>query len=165
MRHFTNQFMQINVAILTVSDTRTVENDFSGQEIQALLRETNHKIVNYEIVKDDVKEITSIVLAWCVDLEINTIIINGGTGFSQRDTTYEAVSFLLEKEMKGFGELFRSLSFQAIGANAMFSRSVAGCRNKTAIYALPGSTNAVKLGMESLILPTVHHFVEELHRS
>jgi molybdenum cofactor biosynthesis protein B len=163
--HNSNQRVLINAAILTVSDTRTIENDGSGQEIQSILLTANHSIVNYKIEKDEQILITSIVQAWCEDPSINTIIITGGTGFSPRDTTYEAVLFLLEKEMQGFGELFRSLSYNDIGANAMFSRSIAGCCNKTAIYVLPGSTKAVKLAMNKLIIPTVQHFVGELNRT
>ncbi len=162
--HHHNPSISIHTAILTVSDTRTKENDKSGQEIQHLLTEHGHTLSKYEIVKDDFSAITDIIRSWCEDPTIQVIIITGGTGFTPRDITYEAVSGLLQKEMQGFGELFRSLSFTEIGPKAMFSRAVAGSRNGKGMYALPGSTNAVKLAMNQLILPTCQHFVEELHR-
>lgn len=163
--HRPYQTIPISVAILTVSDTRTFENDGSGQTIQSLLQLHNLNIVKYTIVKDEMMDITTTVQKWCDNRDINTIIITGGTGFAPRDITYEAVSPLLEKEMQGFGELFRSLSFAEIGPHAIFSRAVAGSRNETAIYVVPGSINAVKLAINKLILPTVHHFIEELNRS
>ena len=160
----TNKYPFIKAAILTVSDTRTVENDRSGQTIKQILEDNNHIVIDYQIVKDDFHNIVSILEEWCEKSDIQAIIITGGTGFTARDITYEAVTSLLEKEMTGFGELFRMLSYEEIGARAMFSRATAGSKNKTPIYALPGSTNAVKLGTEKLILPSVSHFIEELHR-
>ncbi|GGH86293.1 molybdenum cofactor biosynthesis protein B [Pullulanibacillus pueri] len=162
--HQTHLNFPIATAVLTVSDTRTIETDKSGKEIIHLLQDHHHEIVDYKIVKDDFQDITSTIQSWCEATSIQVIIINGGTGFSPRDVTYEAVSALLDKEMYGFGELFRSLSFDDIGARAMFSRAIAGCCQDTSLYALPGSTNAVKLAMQKLIIPTMHHFVEELHR-
>ncbi len=162
--HHHNPSLSIRTAILTVSDTRTKENDKSGQTIQHLLTKHGHTVSDYQIVKDNLSTITDTIRSWCENPAIQAIIITGGTGFTPRDVTYEAVSGLLEKEMQGFGELFRSLSFTEIGAKAMFSRAVAGSRNGKGIYALPGSTNAVQLAMNQLILPTCQHFVEELHR-
>jgi molybdenum cofactor biosynthesis protein B len=162
--HNHNPSISIRAAILTVSDTRTKEDDKSGKEIQSLLTEQQHSVYEYQIVKDDLSSITSTVHSWSENPNVQVIIITGGTGFTPRDVTYEAVSSLLEKEMQGFGELFRSLSYTEIGPKAMFSRAVAGSLNGKAIYALPGSTNAVKLAMNQLILPTCQHFVEELHR-
>ncbi|GGE50681.1 molybdenum cofactor biosynthesis protein B [Pullulanibacillus camelliae] len=159
-----NQTLQIAAAILTVSDTRNVDTDKSGQAIIQSLQAHQHKIVDYKIVKDELQDITSTLQSWCEEAAIQVVILNGGTGFSPRDVTYEAISALLDKEMYGFGELFRSLSYDDIGARAMFSRAIAGSCGETAIYALPGSTNAVKLAMQKLILPTMQHFVEELHR-
>ncbi|WP_203362607.1 MogA/MoaB family molybdenum cofactor biosynthesis protein [Bacillus sp. REN10] len=162
--HPTHAQTSVHAAILTVSDTRTMENDKSGQHIQSLLKAAEFDVVQYRIVKDEQQAITSQVHSWCEDPTINAIIVTGGTGFTPRDITYEALTSLFEKEMSGFGELFRSLSYTDIGPRAMFSRAVAGCKNKTAIYALPGSTNAVKLGMNQLIIPTVQHFIGELNR-
>ncbi|MFJ8261913.1 molybdenum cofactor biosynthesis protein B [Rummeliibacillus sp. NPDC094406] len=162
--HPTHKDLTIHAAILTVSDTRTVETDKGGQQIKALLEDAGFHTVQYRIVKDDAATISQQVRAWCEDTHINAIIVTGGTGFTSRDVTYEALTPLFEKEMHGFGELFRSLSYEEIGPRTMFSRAVAGCLQQTAIYALPGSTNAVKLGMSQLIIPTVQHFIGELYR-
>lgn len=162
--HPTHKDCDIHAAVLTVSDTRTTDTDKGGQQIKVLLEEVGFHTAEYCIVKDDAATITQQVQAWCDDPNINTIIVTGGTGFTSRDVTYEAVTPLFEKEMHGFGELFRSLSYEEIGPRTMFSRAVAGCLKQTAIYALPGSTNAVKLGMSKLIIPTVQHFIGELHR-
>ncbi|WP_338754414.1 MogA/MoaB family molybdenum cofactor biosynthesis protein [Bacillus sp. FJAT-52991] len=162
--HPTHSSTPVLAAILTISDSRTIENDKSGQQIRTSLETAHFSVVQYTIVKDERTVIMDQVQAWCEDPAINAIIINGGTGFTPRDITYEALTSLFEKEMSGFGELFRSLSYTEIGPRAMFSRAVAGCRNQTAIYALPGSTNAVKLGMNQLIIPTVQHFIGELNR-
>ncbi|MFJ8245943.1 molybdenum cofactor biosynthesis protein B [Peribacillus asahii] len=162
--HHHNPSISVCTAILTVSDTRTKENDTSGKEISNLLTEQQHTVHDYQIVKDELSLITSTIQDWCKNPLIQMIIITGGTGFTPRDVTYEAVSSLLDKEMQGFGELFRSLSYIEIGPKSMFSRAVAGSLDGKAIYALPGSTNAVKLAMNKLILPTCQHFVEELNR-
>ncbi len=162
--HKFSDSLSVKVAVLTISDTRTTENDRSGQSIQTLLRSNSHTIIDYKIIKDELASIQEVVKNWSDDSEIQAIILNGGTGFSPRDVTFEAVSQLFDKQMDGFGELFRMLSYEEIGSKAMFSRSTAGSKGNTAIYALPGSTNAVKLAMEKLILPTMPHFVEELVR-
>lgn len=162
--HPTHNQLSIRAAILTVSDTRTKANDFGGQRIQSLLQDASFDLVDYQISKDEPLEIADQIKKWCADQTINTIIITGGTGFTPRDQTYDTILPLFEKEMMGFGELFRSLSYEEIGPKAMFSRATAGSREKTAIYVLPGSTNAVTLAMTKLILPTVQHFVGELHR-
>lgn len=162
--HPTHNQLSIQAAILTVSDTRTKANDFGGQRIQSLLQEASFELVDYKISKDEPLEIANQIKKWCANHTINTIIVTGGTGFTPRDQTYDTILPLFEKEMMGFGELFRSLSYEEIGPKAMFSRATAGNREKTAIYVLPGSTNAVTLAMTKLILPTVQHFVGELNR-
>lgn len=162
--HKHNESAIVRVAVLTVSDTRNVENDESGKLIKSLLIENNHIVQDYKITKDDILSIDSIVNSWCENANIEVIIVTGGTGFTKRDVTYEAISRLLDKEMQGFGELFRSLSYREIGPKAMFSRAIAGTINGRAVYAIPGSKNAVKLAMTKLILPTCQHFVEELNR-
>ncbi|WP_227939653.1 MogA/MoaB family molybdenum cofactor biosynthesis protein [Alkalihalobacillus deserti] len=161
MHHLTNSNC-VNIAILTISDTRNFENDRSGQTIKSLLESKNHQIIDYKVVIDELPLIQTIIKDWVADSTIQTIILNGGTGFSPRDVTYEAITELLNKKMDGFGELFRMLSYEEIGPKALFSRAVAGNIGTTAIYALPGSTNAVKLAINKLILPTLPHFVEEL---
>ena len=162
--HPTHHQLPIQAAILTVSDTRTMADDHGGQRIQSLLQEASFELVDYQMTKDEPHEISKHVKKWCIDHTINTIIVTGGTGFTPRDQTYDTILPLFEKEMMGFGELFRTLSYEEIGPKAMFSRATAGSRNKTAIYVLPGSTNAVTLAMTKLILPTVQHFVGELNR-
>ncbi len=162
--HKHNESAIVRVAVLTVSDTRNIENDQSGKLIKSLLIENNHIVQEYKITKDDILSIDSIVNSWCENANIEVIIVTGGTGFTKRDVTYEAISRLLDKEMQGFGELFRSLSYTEIGPKAMFSRAIAGTINGRAVYAIPGSKNAVKLAMTKLILPTCQHFIEELNR-
>lgn len=154
----------IRAAILTVSDTRTKEDDFGGQKIQSLLQEASFEVIDYQLTKDEPSEIAAQIKKWCTNQTINTIIVTGGTGFSPRDQSYETILPLFEKEMVGFGELFRSLSYEEIGPKAMFSRATAGSVEKTAIYLIPGSLNAVTLAVTKLILPTVQHFVGELNR-
>ncbi|RNC97665.1 MogA/MoaB family molybdenum cofactor biosynthesis protein [Lysinibacillus halotolerans] len=162
--HPTHAQHPIRAAILTVSDTRTKVDDLGGQRIQSLLQEASFEVIDYQISKDEPSEISKYVLEWCENQTINTIIVTGGTGFTPRDQTYDTIVPLFEKEMVGFGELFRSLSYEDIGPKAMFSRATAGSRGSTAFYLLPGSVNAVTLAMTKLILPTVQHFVGELNR-
>ncbi|WDU77747.1 MogA/MoaB family molybdenum cofactor biosynthesis protein [Lysinibacillus sp. G01H] len=162
--HPTHQQQPIQVALLTVSDTRTKADDYAGQRIQSLLQEAAFEVVDYQLTKDEPLDIARYVKKWCSDPTINTIIVTGGTGFTPRDQTYDTILPLLEKEMMGFGELFRMLSYEEIGPKAMFSRATAGSLQQTAIYVLPGSTNAVTLAMTKLIVPTVQHFVGELKR-
>ena len=160
--HPTHQQEVVRAAVVTLSDTRTVETDKGGQLIQQLLTQSDFFVSDYVILKDDVDVLRQTLKAYSSDASINTIILTGGTGFTKRDVTFDAVSEIIEKEMTGFGELFRQLSYEEIGPKAMFSRAIAGSVNETAIYALPGSSNAVTLGMTKLILPTVQHFLGEL---
>ncbi|WP_339262134.1 molybdenum cofactor biosynthesis protein B [Lysinibacillus sp. FSL K6-3209] len=162
--HPTHHQQPIQVALLTVSDTRTKANDHAGQRIQTLLQEATFEVVDYQLTKDEPRDIARYVKQWSSDPCINTIIVTGGTGFTPRDQTYDTILPLFEKEMMGFGELFRTLSYDEIGPRAMFSRATAGSIQQTAIYVLPGSTNAVSLAMTKLIVPTVQHFVGELNR-
>lgn len=162
--HPTHHQLPIRAAILTVSDTRTKTNDLSGQRIQKYLQEATFELIDYQITKDEPLEIANQIKKWCNDETINTILVTGGTGFTPRDQTYDTLLPLFEKEMMGFGELFRTLSYEEIGPKAMLSRATAGSREKTAIYVIPGSVNAVTLAMTKLILPTVQHFVGELNR-
>lgn len=162
--HPSHTELEISVAVLTVSDTRTVETDTGGQRIHELLHEAGFSISDYLIEKDEPTQLIRHVQNWSNQPSIHAIIVTGGTGFTPRDQTYEAITPLFEKEMTGFGEIFRTLSYEEIGPKAMFSRATAGCLNETAIYLLPGSKNAVGLAMEKLILPTVKHFVGELKR-
>lgn len=154
----------VNCVVITVSDTRTEETDSSGKLIQTLLKENGHIITNYKILKDVPVLIRDTVANAITDNYLHAVIINGGTGVSKRDTTFEAVDSLLEKRLDGFGELFRYLSFQEIGSAAMMSRATAGVYRGKVIISIPGSESAVRLAMEKLILPELGHIVWEINR-
>lgn len=155
----------IRCKVVTVSDTRSEETDKSGKYIHELLESADHLIVGYEIVKDEPREIREAVIAGGSRKDIDAVLINGGTGIAKRDVTHEVVEELLEKEMHGFGELFRFLSYtEDIGSAAMLSRAVAGTLYDTAIFSMPGSSGAVKLAMNKLILPELRHVVAELKK-
>lgn len=152
----------VRCAVLTVSDTRTRETDTSGRLIRDLLGMRGHVVAASEIVPDDPGRIREIVAEWAAGDDVQAILTNGGTGIAARDTSYEAIAGLLEKRIDGFGELFRMLSFQEIGAAAMLSRAVAGVHRGKLVVAMPGSTNAVKLAMTQLVLPELGHLVYEI---
>lgn len=152
----------VRCAVLTVSDTRTEATDKSGTLIRELLRAANHPIVAYRVVPDEPDQIGPLLAEWSADPGIDVVISNGGTGIAARDTTYDVVASRIEKRLDGFGELFRMLSWDEVGAAAMLSRAVAGVMGSTVVFALPGSTNAVRLAMEKLILPEVAHVVYEI---
>ncbi|MCU0526070.1 MAG: molybdenum cofactor biosynthesis protein MoaB [Elainella sp. Prado103] len=153
----------LHCAVLTVSDTRTIETDRSGQVIRQLLQTANHVVQDYQILPDQPDQIRSQVLAWCQVDRLQAILLNGGTGIAPRDTTFDAIEQLLEKTLPGFGELFRWLSYPEIGSRAMASRAVAGVCQGKLIFSMPGSSNAVQLAMEKLILPELAHLVRQLH--
>lgn len=152
----------VNVAVLTISDTRTRVDDRSGELIRQNLLWRGHEVRAYEIVPDDPATIVATLTTWIDDEAIEAIVTNGGTGIAGRDNTYDAITGLLEKRLDGFGEIFRMLSYAEIGAAAMLSRAIAGVANGTAIFATPGSSNAVKLAMEKLIGPELGHVVHEI---
>lgn len=154
----------LKFAVVTISDTRTKENDESGKIIMKMLEEKGHKINYYNIVKDDAAKVRAKVKKLLADNKIQIIITNGSTGIGNRDIAVEAIKPLLEKNLVGFGELFRTLSYQEIGSASMLSRAFAGVANKKIIFCLPGSKKAVKLGMEKLILPQVKHMVWVLEK-
>jgi molybdopterin adenylyltransferase len=154
----------LGFAILTMSDSRTPETDTSGQFIREAVTAAGHKVVRYALVKDDPLQIRSELQAALADREVAVIVTNGGTGISLRDNAYETVVGLLDKRLDGFGELFRTLSYQEIGAAAMLSRAVGGITRGKVVFSLPGSTKAVKLGMEKLILPQAGHLYFELQK-
>lgn len=146
------QFLPTNVAVLTVSDTRTFETDKSGKTIVNYLKEAGHTLKDRKIVKDEIETVRSTVKNWAESGEIEFIIITGGTGVTQRDVTPEAVTPLFNKHIPGFGELFRYLSFGEIGTSTLLSRADAGLIGHTIVFLLPGSTGACRLGMEKIIL-------------
>ncbi|MEM7795073.1 MAG: molybdenum cofactor biosynthesis protein B [Cyanobacteria bacterium P01_C01_bin.118] len=153
-------FVPAVCGVITVSDTRTVDTDKSGQLIQSTLQAAGHQIGAYRLVKDEPDQIA--VLVQQLIPTVDVIITNGGTGIAPRDTTYDAIATLLDKEIPGFGEIFRHLSYAEIGSRAMASRATAGVYQSTLIFLLPGSSNAVTLAMEALILPELQHLTRQL---
>ena len=145
--------------MLTVSDSRSEADDTSGQHIERTLTDAGHTVVLRRIVKDDPDQINDQLHRWIDDPKIDVICCTGGTGVGRRDTTTDVVDRLLQKKLDGFGELFRMLSWHQIGAAAMLSRAVAGLVGRTVIFVMPGSTKAVALAMEKLILPELPHLV------
>ena len=141
----------LNVAVLTVSDTRTMDTDTSGQFLETSLLESGHTLADRSIVIDDVYQIRARLSAWIADATVNAVLVTGGTGFSGRDSTPEAVSPLFDKTIEGFGEVFRALSFDEIGSSTIQSRAIAGLANRTAIFCMPGSTGACKTAWNGLI--------------
>ena len=150
---------QIGCAVITVSDTRIEENDESGRLIKDLLVEHGHPIVHYVIVKDSPVQIKGELAVLVESAKCQAIILNGGTGIAPRDTTYDTLERMLEKRLDGFGELFRYLSYQEIGSGAIMSRAVAGVYRGRIVISVPGSTGAVRLAMEKLVLPELGHLV------
>lgn len=153
----------VNCGVITVSDTRSKETDKSGQLIQQFLLEAGHAVGAYEIVKDEPLQIQAQMEVLGRRSDLAALIFNGGTGIAPRDTTYDAIERLLDKTLPGFGELFRWLSYQEIGSRAIASRAIAGVYQSKLIFSLPGSSNAVKLAMEKLILPELVHLVNQLN--
>jgi molybdenum cofactor biosynthesis protein B len=141
----------LSIAVLTVSDTRTEENDTSGQYLVEALGDAGHGAGDKAIVVDDIYHIRAIVSAWIADEGIDAVLITGGTGFSGRDSTPEAVRPLFDKDIDGFGELFRALSYKEIGSSTIQSRALAGWANDTVIFCMPGSTGACKTAWTGLI--------------
>jgi len=154
----------VKVMIVTISDTRTFETDKSGRLMCDLLSKNLFEITRYEIIKDEKADIESTLISGSQDRNVDVILTNGGTGISNRDNTFEVVDKLIDKPLPGFGELFRMLSYEEIGSASMLSRAFAGLAKGTAIFSTPGSTNAVKLAMEKLILPELVHIVNELKK-
>jgi len=154
----------VTVAIVTVSDSRTPETDQNRQYIETRLNELGHHVAAYRLIKDEPDQVAAVIDELTAMDNVQIILFNGGTGISPRDTTFDVVSRYLEKTLPGFGELFRHISYQEIGAAAMFSRATAGvCRN-TLIVSMPGSPNAVKTALEKLILPEINHLAWEIVR-
>lgn len=156
---------QVSCMIVTVSDTRTPENDTSGNLIRQLLEAGGCKVVKYVIIKDEYDQIRQLLREAASDRSIEAVLLSGGTGISPRDTTYEAVRSLLNKEMPGFGEIFRYLSFtEDIGSAAILSRAIAGTISNMAVFSMPGSQAAVKLAMERIIMPELGHVMREINK-
>lgn len=152
----------IGCMVITCSDTRTPDNDTSGQLIMRLLKEQGHQVTAYHLVKDEPLQIKERIGEALRTEGIQAIIVNGGTGISRRDSTFEAVDAMLEKHLDGFGEIFRALTYQDIGSPAIMTRATAGIVHGRVLFSTPGSENAVRLAMEKLILPELGHLVKEL---
>ncbi|HQT63260.1 MAG: molybdenum cofactor biosynthesis protein B [Acidocella sp. 20-57-95] len=147
----TRTFLPVNIAIITVSDTRDASNDTSGDTLAKRIKEAGHNLIDRKIVKDDAGLIEAQLRAWIADTNIDVVITTGGTGITGRDVTPEAFSRVLEKTIEGFGELFRMLSYQKIGTSTIQSRAIGGVAGGTYLFALPGSTGAVKDGWDDIL--------------
>lgn len=147
-----DSFIPLNICVLTVSDTRTRENDTSGQKLADGVTESGHVLFDRNMVQDDIYHIRKVISDWIFNPEVHAIVITGGTGFAGRDSTPEAVTPLLDKEVIGFGELFRQRSFADIGTSTIQSRAFAGLANKTVLFCLPGSTGACATGWNDIIV-------------
>jgi molybdenum cofactor biosynthesis protein B len=154
----------VTCAIITVSDTRTPETDTSGAAIRERLEGAGHRVAFYRIVKDGPDQIVALLDHLVNESTTQVLLFNGGTGISRRDTTYDALAGRLEKTLPGFGELFRMLSYEEIGAAAMLSRATAGVYRGRLVFSMPGSSNAVRLAMDRLIVPELEHLAWELTR-
>jgi len=155
---------RVGCFVLTVSDTKTPETDTSGKLLRELLAGGGHTVVGSAIVRDEPADVTRVVREACADARVKVVILTGGTGITSRDSTFEAVAALLDKTLPGFGELFRVLSYQDVGAAAMLSRAQMGIHARRIVVSLPGSPNACRLALEKLLLPELGHLVREVSR-
>ncbi|WP_438864305.1 molybdenum cofactor biosynthesis protein B [Neptunicella sp.] len=151
MSKASSPFIGLQIAVLTVSDTRTVATDTSGQYLVDAVKDAGHQLVDRQIVVDDVYKLRAIVSQWVASDNVQAILVTGGTGFTARDVTPQALQPLFDRDIEGFGELFRQLSYTEIGTSTVQSRALGGMANKTAIFCLPGSTGACKTGWEGII--------------
>jgi molybdenum cofactor biosynthesis protein B len=154
----------LGVAILTISDTRDLATDTSGDLIRSLVTSAGHRVVDRAIIPDEPTLMRPRIESWAKNGEVDAILLTGGTGISPRDQTFETVSSLLTKPLPGYGELFRMLSYQEIGSAALLSRAVGGLIGRVAIFVMPGSRAAVQLAMEKLILPELPHVLGEAQK-
>src|SRR6266852_4730012 len=154
----------IGCFVLTISDSKTPETDTSGILIRELLVQGGHAVAGHGIVKDEPTQVVAVIRESCANPAVKAFILSGGTGVTSRDSTYEAVESLLDKRLTGFGELFRMISYQEVGAAAMLSRAQGGVVQGRALFSLPGSPNACRLALEKLILPELGHVLREVRR-
>ncbi|KXH83858.1 molybdenum cofactor biosynthesis protein B [Sporosarcina sp. HYO08] len=165
MSHLSEKDRQksLAVCVLTISDTRTEATDKSGDVVRKMLETAGHQVVDSRICRDDKKEIKNVLDQWLDEPDVQAIITTGGTGIGFRDVTIETVTPYFTKSLEGFGELFRLLSYtEDVGSKALLSRATAGAIREKILFALPGSSKAVELAMEKLIVPELHHIVREL---
>jgi molybdenum cofactor biosynthesis protein B len=154
----------VRAAVITISDTRTRDTDKSGALIIQRLESAGHRVIRYEILPDEPDQIRELVASLATSGEIQVVLTNGGTGIAPRDGTFEAISGLLTKQLPGFGEIFRMLSWDEVGPAAMLSRAIGGLIGQTLVFSMPGSSNAVALAMDKLIVPELAHLVWEMNR-
>jgi molybdenum cofactor biosynthesis protein B len=162
--HATSQHIVARCAVVTLSDTRTESTDTSGQAIRDLLSAQGHTLTDYRLIPDDAAVLKSLLDQFLASPNIDAVLTNGGTGISPRDQTIEIVTQLLDRPLPGFGELFRMLSWEQIKSGSMLSRAEGGVARGKLLFAMPGSTKAVQLAMERLILPELRHLVSELKK-
>lgn len=160
--HKSHASTNLKIGVITASDTRTLDTDESGRLIRMLFEGAGHQVIYYEILPDDREKISAAIANNLPNLD--AIVVNGGTGISSRDGSTEVVKSLIDKELDGFGEIFRMLSFQQIGSAAIMSRAIAGVRKGKLMIALPGSPDACKLAMDQLIIPEIGHIVSLLSK-
>ena len=146
-----SEFQRLGVAVLTVSDTRSEDNDTSGQYLVESLKQEGHQLIDKQIVIDDIYKIRAVASQWIANASVQAILVTGGTGFTGRDSTPEAISVLFDKTVEGFGELFRYLSYDEIGTSTVQSRALAGLANETVIFCMPGSTGACQTAWGKII--------------
>jgi molybdenum cofactor biosynthesis protein B len=154
----------LRCAVITVSDTRTIETDTGGAQVVERLLSAGHLVVRREIIRDEPTSMRQLLDAMCQQTDLDVILMTGGTGIASRDQTFETVSNMLSKPLPGYGELFRMLSYQEIGSAAMLSRATGGLLGSKVLLTMPGSPAAVVLAMEKLILPELGHLVREARR-
>lgn len=162
--HKSNAPASVRCAVITVSDTRTVDTDTGGPEVVTQLQAAGHAVVVREIVRDDPAQIRPLLEGFRKRGDIDAVLLTGGTGITSRDLTYETVMSLLDKPLPGYGELFRMLSYAEIGAATMLSRATGGLMGRTVLLTMPGSRDAVRLAMEKIIVPELAHLVREANR-
>lgn len=162
--HRSHALTSLNLAVLTVSDTRTAETDTSGALIVELAEGAGHRVIDRAIVPDEPERMRPVLLRFATAPDLHAILVTGGTGISARDQTYETVSALLSKPLPGFGELFRMLSYSEIGPACLLSRALGGLIGEVAILVMPGSRAAVELAMTKIILPELPHIVREARK-
>lgn len=151
MSHAAKEFVPLHIAVLTVSDTRTLEQDSSGQLLVDRLSEAGHVLADRVLVPDDIYRLRAEVSRWIADPQLQIVLVTGGTGFTDRDSTPEALLPLFDKQVEGFGELFRQISFTEIGTSTVQSRAVAGLANRTLVFCMPGSTNACRTAWDRIL--------------
>lgn len=162
--HKSQSPLSVRCAVITVSDTRTLETDTGGRSVIESLTAKGHSVVQRQIVPDEPERIAPLLQQLCDRDDVDAVLVTGGTGITRRDRTYETVCGLLTKPLPGYGELFRMLSYQEIGTAAMLSRAVGGLAGQTVVLTMPGSPAAVRLAMDQVILPELGHLVREAQR-